>query len=521
MDLELIACLRADLQTADYHTRSVAGLLGAVADESRQRGVFAPAHRVLAERDRSPLATIVRVFLLGEAGTMGDLDEALPRLRHAGAEQLGLVTRDPESALFHAALSLNPVAIEAAGECTEWWVISDLDDQLRRGPVQPDHVMGVGGATRSLIAQAPAWANGVALDLGTGCGIVALHLARALGTQTGARIVATDISERALTLARANAELNGLADRIEFRRGSLFEPVAGERFELVLSNPPFVISPQNTSGEHVDRYEYRDGGMRGDDLVASVVSEAPRHLVEGGTLLCLANWECPWGVDGLERVREWVTRSEDQLGRFGTWVIERDRVDPAQYAETWVRDGGVRPGTAECESLMSEWLEDFAARQIVAIGLGSIRLQRLDPDYPPNAPAPVRLERAGGTFSAATGHALNEAFEAAIRVTQMSDVQLLEAHWILDSEVIEERQHRPGEEAPRAITLVTSRGIERRITADPMLAAAVGACDGDLTLGQIVDALATLLEVEVSAAAEALTLGVRELVWMGVLSPVC
>lgn len=520
MDLELIAYLRADLLAADFSAATVTGLLGAAADGSRQRGVFAPAHRVLAERDRQPLATIVRVFLLGESVTTNDLDEALPRLLHGGAERLGLVARDPETSLLRAELSLNPVLIEAAGESTEWWIISDLDDQLRRGPVQPDHVMGVGGATRSLIAQAPTRVRGAALDLGTGCGIVALHLARALGSDTDTRIVATDISERALVFARANAELNGLADRIEFRAGSLFEPVNGERFDLILSNPPFVITPQQTSAEPVDRYEYRDGGMRGDDLVAHVVSEAPRHLTPGGTLLCLANWECPWGVDGLERVGEWVARADDQDSRVGTWVIERDRVDPVQYAETWARDGGARPGTEVFEELMVGWLEDFAARHVVAIGLGSIRLQRLDPNYPPTTPAPIRLERAGGAFSADTGHALNEAFETAIRVTQMSDAKLLESRWLLDSAVTEERQHQPGEESPRAITLTTSRGIARRVTADPLLTAAVGACDGELTLGQIADALATLLEVEVSAAAEALTLGVRELVWMGMLSPV-
>ncbi|MBU3995357.1 MAG: SAM-dependent methyltransferase, partial [Actinobacteria bacterium] len=75
----------------------------------------------------------------------------------------------------------------------------------------------------------------------------------------------------------------------------------------------------------------------------------------------------------------------------------------------------------------------------------------------------------------------------------------------------------PGEEAPYAIALEASAGISRRVTADPLLAAAVGACDGELSLGQIADALATLLEVDAGAAAEALVAGVRELVWMGML----
>lgn len=516
MDLELIDRLRADLIAADFSTISVAGLLGAAADQSRQRGVFAPARRVLSERDPSPLSALTRLFLLGEPLTVGELETALPQLGVCGAERLGLVASDSQSHLLRATLSLNPVSLETARGVSEWCIISDLDDQLRRGPARPDHVMGVGGATRSLIAQAPSdHAINIqsALDLGTGCGIVALYLARELLRERGSSIVATDISERALMLARANARLNGVQDRVEFRLGSLFEPVESEHFDLILSNPPFVITPQDAATQNAERYEYRDGGMPGDDLVASVVQQGARHLKEGGTLLCLANWECPWSVDGLDRVRGWLEGST----QLACWVIERDRVDPAQYAETWARDGGARPGTDDFEDLMSEWLADFAARNVVAVGLGSIRLQRIETD--PAAPAIFHLERAGGSFSTDAGSALQQAFETAIRVAQMSDAQLLETHWLLDPAVTEEREHQPGEESPRAIVLSTTRGIVRRVTADPLLAAAVGACDGDLSLGQIADALATLLEVDAEAAAEALIVGVRELVWMGMLSP--
>jgi methylase of polypeptide subunit release factors len=387
--------------------------------------------------------------------------------------------------------------------------------------------MGVGGATRSLISQAPVQAAGSVLDLGTGCGIVALHLASEIAASAEQRVVATDISERALTLARANARLNGLDERIEFRQGNLFEPMRGEQFTLILSNPPFVITPQPVHDDHVsgaqsERYEYRDGGMSGDDLVAKVVHEAPQYLVPGGTLLCLANWECPWGVDGLERVRQWLGDHHDDRERLAAWVIERDRVDPAQYAETWARDGGARPGTVEFESLMTEWLDDFAARRVVAIGLGSIRVRRLPASSVavPGTEAPlIHVERASGLISSDAGAVLQHAFDEAIRVAQMTDVQMLDTHWLLDSAVSEEREHRPGEEAPRAIVLATERGVARRVTADPLLAAALGACDGELSLRQIADALATLLDVNAEAAAQALVAGLRELVWMGMVSP--
>lgn len=75
------------------------------------------------------------------------------------------------------------------------------------------------------------------LEVGTGSGAVALALAR---ERPGARIVATDVSAKALQIARQNAETHGVSDRIRFLEGRLFEPVAGERFDLVVSNPPYV-----------------------------------------------------------------------------------------------------------------------------------------------------------------------------------------------------------------------------------------------------------------------------------------
>ena len=510
MDDALIDLLREDLERAGYDSQAVRGLLGPAADDARQRGVLAPARRVLDARGESPLGTLIRLFLLGDPLAGSGIDDALPTVRAAGLAELGLV--EATAAGFRAALSLNPVDVEDAhlAQPARWWIISDLDDQLRRGPARPDHVMGVGGATRSLLAQAPPGETGSALDLGTGCGVVALHLV----LRTRGRVVATDISERALVLARANARLNGLADRIDFRSGSLFEPVAGERFELILSNPPFVVTPRQADG--APRYVYRDGGMAGDELAAAVVRGAPGHLAGGGTLLCLANWESHWGVDGLERVGEWI---EDAAAgsELAAWVVERDRVDTVRYAETWARDGGARPGEAGFERLMRDWLDDFAERRVVALGLGSIRLRRLS-EVGTGGPV-LRAERAEGAFSARPGARLAAAFEAAIETERMSDEEVLSHRWQLAEDAVEIREHRPGEESPRAIAFAAEGGIARRVSADPLLAGALGACDGELSLGRIADALATLLEADPAAVREALCADVRELVWLGLLAP--
>ena len=506
MDAGPIEALRDDLDAAGFGVDAVASMLGAAADDARARGVFAPARLALQAREPSALGGLIGLFLLGDELGEERLSLVLPSLGAAGAQRLGLVERSASGG-FRAAVSLNPVGIEGA----EWRIVSDLDDQLRRGPARPDHVMGVGGATRSLIAQMPGRAVGAALDLGTGCGIVAMHLALA-GSE---RVIATDVSERALGLARLNARLNGLADRIEFRSGSLFEPVEGERFDLVLSNPPFVITPRDGA---VPQYEYRDAGLSADDLIRSVVTRGPALLRPGGALLCLANWEYRWGESGLERVRGWIERAAASCGPLDAWAIERERLEPARYAETWARDGGARPGDERFESLMESWLRDFSARRVVSVGMGSIRIRRGAGDSSGASPT-VRLEHAPERFAAAPGAALDAAMTAGAAASRMTDEQLLERCWVRSDAVSEHREHRPGEESPRSISLHVSRPLERTVHADPLLAAAVGACDGELSLARIADALATLLEADAAACAEALAESVRELAWLGVLAP--
>ncbi len=514
VDSEYIDRLGEDLTAAGYRLKEIRDLIGEESDEARVRGVFAPARRSLVAHSGDPLATLIRTFLLGDIVEEDLLVTALPRLGITGAHTLGLV--EFISGGLRAAISLNPVEIAdpRAAEPGRWWILSDLDDALRLGSAQPDHVMGVGGATRTLIAQAPPGDVRRSLEIGTGCGVVALHLA------FRGPVVATDLSARALRFARANARLNGVTG-IEFRQGDLFEPVAGEDFDLILSNPPFVVTPRESDAQ---RYEYRDAGLVGDELAELVVRRAPEHLCHGGTLLCLANWESPWGQDGLNRVTEWISETDRALGsgsRIAGWVIERDRISPVRYAETWARDGGARPGDPEFERMMTSWLDDFSERRVVALGLGSIRLRRISAGDDSAVPSPaatlVHVERAGGAFSEAAGEHLAATFDTALTVAHLSDAEVLAERWVRSSDVVEHRQHVPGEEAPYAIALEASAGISRRVTADPLLAAAVGACDGELTLGQIADALATLLEVDAGAAEEALVAGVRELVWMGML----
>lgn len=122
------------------------------------------------------------------------------------------------------------------------------------------------------------------LDIGTGSGCIAIALARAL---PGAGVVAVELSDEALEIARRNAERNEA--RVEFHRGSLFAPFAGRRFDLILSNPPYIPAADLASLQQEVRdfepTQALDGGVDGLDFYRTIVAQAPEHLNPEGWLI--------------------------------------------------------------------------------------------------------------------------------------------------------------------------------------------------------------------------------------------
>ncbi len=136
------------------------------------------------------------------------------------------------------------------------------------------------------------------LDLCTGSGAIAVALAKEL---PAARIVATDVSPAAVAIAKRNAERNGFADRVEVREGNLWEPVAGETFDLIVSNPPYIASAViSTLAAEVKREPVLalDGGADGLVFYDRICAAARIHLEPGGVLVV------EHGYDQAETVRE-------------------------------------------------------------------------------------------------------------------------------------------------------------------------------------------------------------------------
>ncbi len=499
-----IDALRADLLRADYRSASLLALWGEDADAALVRGNPLPIRRHLAGRTDEPsdptFARVMcaRLFILGQSCPVADVESAFPETGVSGLEALALVSA--ADGFVRASLELRPYTFTDGAESIDWWLAADLGELIVGGALRADHVVGVGGASRTLAGLIIPEPITLALDLGTGCGIQALHLAR-----HAERVIATDISQRALDIAHFNAELNQ-ARGIEFRLGNMFEPVAEERFDRIVSNPPFVITPR---GADAPEYEYRDGGREGDDIVREMIETAPRYLVPGGIVQMLGNWEYRADEDAFDRIRGWLDAEID------AWVLERERQDPVRYAETWIRDGGTRPGDPEFERLCGAWLDDFDRRGTTGIGFGYVLLRRGDQGLAPWR----RFERVASRVSGALGAHVGQVLAARDWQAARDDAALGAEALRVSGDVTEERHYWPGNEDPSVMILHQGAGFGRTVDLDTGLAAIVGASDGTLEVGVLVAAIAQLLEVDEAALRAELLPRLRELLDEGFLVP--
>jgi SAM-dependent methyltransferase len=507
----LLDALRADLALAGFTVPGVEDLLGPLAAAALHREEPVPALLVTDEPTTAgdPRAALVRAFVLGVPVAADRLAAALPTLGVAGARRLGLVTAAGEGAddAVRALVDLRPYEAEDGAGTVDWWIASDLGELATGGALRTDHVLGVGGASTTLAQVTVREPRGRTLDLGTGCGIQALHASR-----HSAAVVGTDISARALAFARFNATLAGLAaGALDLRLGSMLEPVAGERFDLVVSNPPFVITPR--AAADVPTYEYRDGGRTGDAIVSDLITSVGDVLAPGGVAQLLGNWEVRRGERWDERVGAWL----DASGLDG-WVVQRELQDPAQYAETWIRDGGTTPerDPAAWRARYEAWLADFASRDVEAVGFGIVVLRRPERAGPGRL---RRLEEVTGTVRQPLGLAIGAGLAAHGLLRDLSDAGLAGMRLRVAPDVTEERYLTPGQVDPQVVLLRQGGGFGRTVQVGTALAGFVGACDGELTVGQIVGALGALLGVDADAVAADVLPEARGLLLDGLLLP--
>jgi hypothetical protein len=217
----------------------------------------------------------------------------------------------------------------------------------------PDHVLGLNPSSLTLAQMTLRPQVSTALDVGTGGGLQAFLAAR-----HSAKVLGTDTNARALNVAALNGQLNGMTN-IEFREGTWFEPVGEERFDLIVCNPPYVISPES-------RYLFRDSGLPRDSLSAHLLRQAPEHLEEGGWACMLASWGQVAGEEWSLPPRQWLEGSG-----CDAVILRADTKDVLSYASAWIT-----PGDRKFEQTLQQWLTYYRDSEIESITTASVLLRR-------------------------------------------------------------------------------------------------------------------------------------------------
>ena len=504
--------LRADLAEAGWGVEAVAALLGEAADAALRREIRLPALRAVraalaAGSAPSPVAVLTALFMLGEPVPATALDAALPRTAAAGAAAIGLVGEPDGAGYVRARVDLRPhEAVDDAGE-VRWWVASDLGELVTGRALAPDHVLGVGGAGLTLAGLTPRTRVGTALDLGCGCGIQTLYLLR-----HAEYVVATDISARALAFTAFNAAMAGVtvagapdagtesvagsesgsdsgAGRLELLRGSLLEPVAGRRFDLIVSNPPFVITPPAVREAGLPLMEYRDAG---GPVLPGLVAGLGERLEPGASAVMLGNWEHRGAGLWRDAVAAWLPEGLD------AWVVEREVQDPVEYAAMWLRDGGLTPERdAEAfDAALEAWIDDFEVRDVRGVGFGYLIVHR------PRRPREpwCLLEEVTTSGQGVLGPHVAEVLEVRELLAGLDDEAVADLHPLLAPDVTEERHLIPGAAEPTVILLRQGGGLGRTLRASTAVAALAGVVDGELSVGQVASAVAALSDLNTADA---------------------
>ena len=332
--------MRERLAEAGYTTKRLEETLGA------GRISFGAAELAVHERrlaPGAPFSALVRLFLLGLPLPASEAAAALAPVEVATLIESGWLEAADEA--VRATLKLVPHG--------DLLIASDRDAD---GPTGSDWVAGIHPPSVTLAKLTVRRPEARALDVGTGNGIQAL-----LSSRHAEAVIATDVNPRALAFAGANARLNGLAN-IELRQGSYLEPVAGERFDLITCNPPYVISPES-------QYAYRDSGLQGDTVSREVVQQAPELLDEGGFAHLLISWAHAPG-DWWSQLERWV-----EGNGCDSWLLYFGSDDPVTHAAGWLKPVA-RDEPERFREQLDKWLDYLEGLGIEAIAHGAVILRR-------------------------------------------------------------------------------------------------------------------------------------------------
>jgi SAM-dependent methyltransferase len=331
----------------------------------------------------TPINTLVKLFVLDRGVDQASARQAFAPLDLEDVIEMGLVESGPHGVKACLRLSMYDGLL----------IAHDAFDEAAKA-LRADHVLDVNPTTVALSNLMVRRRVARALEIGTGCGALVLRASRHVE-----RVVGTDTNPRALNVAVFNAAINGITN-VEWRLGSLFDPVEGERFDLIFCNPPYVISPDSN-------LIFRDGGRRGDALCEEIVRRAPAYLNDGGFATVLINWVVRATEDWQTPLRRWV-----EGNGCDSWLMLSAVEDPVTYASVWTRS---RDREAYAAAL-DRWIDYFEELQAVAIAAGAVVLRK-------RAAAInwVRADHLSGSISSPASAHLERLFAAEDHLAALAD----------------------------------------------------------------------------------------------------
>jgi SAM-dependent methyltransferase len=335
----------------------------------------------------TPINTLIKLFVLDRSVDEARAAAAFAPLDLDDLRDLGLIADGPRGIRATLRLSVHDGMILA----------HDAYDEETR-TLRPDHVLDVNPTTISLSNLTVRRSVARALEIGTGCGALALRAAR-----HAAHVVGTDTNPRALNIAAFNAAINNITN-VEWRLGSLFDAVAGDTFDLIFCNPPYVISPDS-------QFIFRDGGRTGDSLCEEIVRRAPQFLRTGGFATVLINWAVRHGEPWADPLRRWVEGND-----CDNWLMMSALQDPTSYAAIWTRTRDREKYTTDLE----RWIRYFEELHLMAIGLGAVVLRKTG-----GRGGWTRADHLPENITDFAGAHIERLFDAEDRLARLTDDQLL------------------------------------------------------------------------------------------------
>jgi methylase of polypeptide subunit release factors len=466
---------------AGYTQDALARTLGLSESLKDRQDVVVVSRRVRAD---SPYNALVRLFWLGRPVCERTLRELVPDLDIEGLVSTNLLRR------YGGDLS----ATVKLGPYNDLLLASDFGPETGV-TLQTDHVLGVGAASLTLAVMTVRRKVQRALDLGCGGGVQTF-----LAVQHAERVIGTDVSPRALAFAEFNAWLNGIG-QVEWRKGSLYEPVRSEVFDLIVSNPPFVISPETN-------YVFRDSGLPTDTVSQHVIQNAVGHLTEGGFACILFNWHHQKEEDWAVRPGEWVTNSG-----CDAMLLCFKSTDALTYAADWVGPDG--PGYAQRLNEWGDYYERIGAARIAA---GAMILRRSEAR--PNWFSAFRL--ASGQSVGFCGDQIERLFAAQDLLAGIQEQRQLLSYRLRlsdDHELRHEWKISDGRWTLARQTLSNRTGIVFSGDLDVFAAQMLTRCDGRTTLGEAIASTASGMNLEVEKVQPACLAVVQRLLQTGFLHP--